>query len=81
MFDSYCDNLTSLEGVPEKVGEDFSCWACHNLTSAKGLPMHIGGEIYCDDKLCPEIDKELEKRKNQSNQQTLPPNSFGNSGR
>ena len=43
--------------------------------------MHIGGEIYCADELRPEIDKELERRKKQTNQSTLPPNGFGNDGR
>ena len=77
----WCENLTSLEGAPKEVGGGFYCSECENLTSAKGLPMHIGGEIECDDELRPEIDKELEKRKKQTNQSILPPNGFSNSGR
>ena len=76
-----CENLTSLEGAPERVGGYFDCSVCEWLESAKGLPMHIGGEIYFDYQLRHEIDKELERRKKQANQSTLPPNGFSNSGR
>ena len=81
-FDCHgCKNLTSLEGAPKEVGGTFNCSWCRNIISSEGLPSHIRGKIECDNKLRPEIDKELERRKKQANQSTLPPNGFGNSGR
>ena len=56
----YChDQLTSLEGCPEKVGGGFSC-SYNQLTSLKGCPKEVGGSFYCHDnqltslKGCPE---------------------------
>lgn len=38
--------LTSLEGAPEKVGEDFDC--SHNeLISLDNFPYFVGGSIFC----------------------------------
>ena len=80
-FDCYhCNNLESLEGAPKEVGGIFDCRECYNLTSAKGLPMHIGGDIYCDDELRPEIDKELERRKQQAAQKNILIINNGNDG-
>ena len=33
-----CTSLTSLEGVPQKVGRDFWCSKCPSLTSHEGVP-------------------------------------------
>ena len=46
--DFYCSNnqLTSLEGAPEKVGGDFSC-SYNQLTSLTGAPKEVGGGFYC----------------------------------
>ena len=44
----YCHNnqLTSLEGAPEKVGGNFYC--CWNqLTSLGGAPREVGGDFDC----------------------------------
>lgn len=40
------NNLTSLEGCPEKVGSDFDC-SNNNLTSLKGCPKEVGGNFDC----------------------------------
>ena len=46
--DFYCsDNqLTSLEGSPQKVDGDFIC-SCNKLTSLEGAPQRVGGGFYC----------------------------------
>ena len=46
--DFYCtDNqLTSLEGAPQKVGGDFGC-SENKLTSLKGAPKKVGGSFNC----------------------------------
>lgn len=46
---SSCSSLTSLEGAPEQVGEDFFCTFCHSLSSLEGAPKEVGGEFYCYD--------------------------------
>jgi hypothetical protein len=46
----HCSNikLTSLKGVPQKVGESFFC--SHNkLTSLEGAPQNVGEGFYCHD--------------------------------
>ena len=45
---SECDNLTSLEGSPKKVGGDFDCSNCPNLKSLEGAPKKVGGAFYYD---------------------------------
>ena len=44
----HCDGnqLTSLEGGPQKVGGDFYC-SRNRLTSLEGAPKYIGGNFYC----------------------------------
>ena len=44
----WCDDnqLTSLKGAPEKVGEDFYC-SYNQLTTLKGAPERVGGDFYC----------------------------------
>ena len=44
----YCsnNNLTSLKGCPESVGEDFWCFN-NDLTSLKGCPEYVGGNFDC----------------------------------
>ena len=44
---SECDNLTSLEGAPEKVGESFDCSDCESLKSLKGAPKEVGRMFDC----------------------------------
>ena len=44
---SFCKNLQSLEGCPEKVGGDFSCSGCKNLQSLEGCPKNVGSDFYC----------------------------------
>ena len=48
---SCCDNLTSLEGAPEKCS-GFNCESCDNLTSLKGAPK-ICKNFNCSD--CPNL--------------------------
>ena len=40
------DNLTSLEGCPERVGGHFSC-SRNKLTSLEGCPKYINGNFLC----------------------------------
>jgi hypothetical protein len=44
--DFSCDynNLSSLEGAPEKVGGDFYC-SHNNLSSLEGCPKYVGGDF------------------------------------
>jgi len=44
----YCDNnqLTSLEGAPQKVGDVFDCRS-NRLTSLEGAPQTVNGYFYC----------------------------------
>jgi hypothetical protein len=44
----YCDNnqLTSLEGAPQKVGDVFDCRS-NRLTSLEGAPLTVGRGFYC----------------------------------
>jgi hypothetical protein len=48
--DFYCsyNQLTSLEGAPQKVGGVFYCDR-NNLTSLEGAPHEVGGSFYCND--------------------------------
>ena len=48
-----CTSLTSLEGVPQKVGENFNCSKCPSLTSLEGAPQKVGGDFYCSN--CPSL--------------------------
>ena len=43
---SYCINLKSLEGAPEKV-VNFSCLECDNLKSLEGSPKEVRGFFVC----------------------------------
>ena len=45
-FDCSDNQLTSLEGAPNKIGEDFDC-SDNQLTSLEGAPNKIGGGFYC----------------------------------
>ena len=44
-----CDyiNISSLEGAPETVGEDFLCTNNSKVTSLKGAPKTVGGDFWC----------------------------------
>ena len=42
-----CTSLISLEGAPQKVGEDFYCRDCPSLTSLKGSPQEVGRDFIC----------------------------------
>ena len=44
----YCDEnqLTTLEGAPEKVGGHFYC-SINQLTTLDGAPSWVGGDFYC----------------------------------
>ena len=44
---SWCRNLKSLEGAPEKVGGEFNCMQCNSLTTLKGAPKIVGGIFNC----------------------------------
>ena len=44
---SFCFELESLEGAPEKVGGGFYCSHCSKLESLKGAPKEVGGDFYC----------------------------------
>ena len=46
----YCDDnqLTSLVGAPQEVGEDFNC-RYNKLVSLLGAPRKVGGNFYCSD--------------------------------
>jgi len=41
------NNLTTLEGAPQKVGGDFYC-SFNNLTSLEGAPQKVGGHFNCN---------------------------------
>ena len=45
-FYCYYNNLTSLEGCPEKVDGDFYCHY-NQLTSLKGCPKEVSSDFYC----------------------------------
>jgi hypothetical protein len=47
--DFYCwkNNLTNLEGAPQDVGGNFSCWYNNELTSLAGAPQKVGGYFKC----------------------------------
>ena len=49
---SECPNLTSLEGVPKKVGGDFDCNGCP-ITTLKGAPEEVGKRFDC--RFCPNL--------------------------
>ena len=42
---SYCKNLISLEGAPEKVGGTFECYNCKALTTLEGAPKEVGRDF------------------------------------
>ena len=48
--DFFCsnNNLTDLEGAPQKVGGTFYC-GDNNITSLEGCPREVGGDFYCCD--------------------------------
>lgn len=43
----FCQELKSLEGAPQYIGNGFSCSSCKKLTSLKGLPSVINGDLDC----------------------------------
>jgi hypothetical protein len=45
----FCSNnqLTSLQGAPKYVGDDFDCYN-NQLTSLQGAPEEVGGSFYCN---------------------------------
>ena len=45
-FYCYGNQLTSLEGAPQKVGGDFNC-AYNSLTSLEGAPQKVGVDFKC----------------------------------
>ena len=45
-FNCSSNNLTTLEGAPQKVGGDFICGG-DNLTSLEGAPQEVGGDFSC----------------------------------
>jgi hypothetical protein len=45
-FDCSENNLTSLKGAPQTVGENFNCKE-NKLTSLKGAPQKVGRNFYC----------------------------------
>ncbi len=45
-FNCYDNQLTSLEGCPEKVGGSFDC-SHNNITSLEGCPEKVGGDFDC----------------------------------
>jgi hypothetical protein len=45
-FDCSYNNLTTLEGVPQKVGGDFLC-SYNKLTSLEGAPNEVKKSFYC----------------------------------
>ena len=46
---SFCNNLTSLKGGPEKVENYFFCDGCNSLTSLEGSPRVVNKDFYCMD--------------------------------
>lgn len=49
-FWCYSNQLTTLEGAPQEVLEDFSC-RINGLTSLEGAPKNVGGDFRCDGNL------------------------------
>ena len=47
-FNCADNQLTSLEGAPQKVGGSFDCDG-NRLISLKGVPQKVGGDFYCHD--------------------------------
>ena len=45
-FNCHGNNLTTLEGCPEKVGKIFYCSYC-KLTTLEGAPKEVGGDFFC----------------------------------
>ncbi len=46
-FDCSYNQLSSLKGAPQKVGEHFWCQN-NGLTSLEGAPREVGGDFHCD---------------------------------
>jgi hypothetical protein len=46
-FDCHNNQLTSLEGAPQRVGWHFTC-SSNLLTSMEGAPQEVGGSFNCD---------------------------------
>ena len=42
-----CPSLTSLEGAPKVVWDEFGCDYCDSLKSLKGSPEKVRGDFYC----------------------------------
>ena len=47
LFSCYRNQLTSLEGSPQTIGESFWC-ENNRLISLEGSPQTVGGSFYCD---------------------------------
>ena len=45
----YCNNLKSLDGAPEEVGQNFNCNDCNNLENLEGGPKRVGECFDCSD--------------------------------
>ncbi|HEY6393699.1 MAG TPA: hypothetical protein VIX89_20620, partial [Bryobacteraceae bacterium] len=45
-FDCSENRLTSLKGVPQRIGGSFLCWG-NRLASLDGGPQEIGGDFNC----------------------------------
>ena len=46
-FYCYANNLISLTGASEFVGNNFDCSSNYKLTSLEGAPKFVGGNFYC----------------------------------
>ena len=53
----YCisNNLTTLEGAPQKVGGDFNC-SFNNLATLEGAPNVVGGSFDCGGNVLTTLD-------------------------
>lgn len=49
-FDCRCNQLVSLDGVPNQVGGDFYC-SYNQIVSLEGAPKAVGGYFVCDHNL------------------------------
>ena len=57
--EEYCSysnaKLTSLEGSPKHVSDDFTCYS-NNLKSLKGGPEYVGSDFYCFDNVITSLE-------------------------
>ena len=59
-FECSYNQLTSLQGAPEKVGEDFLSNG-NQLTSLQGAPKEVGGNFYCNNNQLTSLEGAPEK--------------------